>query len=90
MMRLRAQAGIYLVAWFDTDKWDPEDGRRHRTPKVTIEEAKGRLHSQAAALPEGFIVRPIILECYVPASIRTKPRAKGSKPSRRRRSDVRR
>jgi hypothetical protein len=33
MIRLRAQAGIYLVAWFDTDKWDPEDGRRHRTPK---------------------------------------------------------
>lgn len=28
MIRLRAQAGIFLVGWFETDKWDPKDGRR--------------------------------------------------------------
>jgi hypothetical protein len=27
MIWLRAQAGIYLVGWFDTAQWDPKDGR---------------------------------------------------------------
>jgi hypothetical protein len=66
MIRLHAQAGIYLVGWFDTEKWDPEDSRRNRVPKVQIDEVRARLKQQAAALPEGFIVRPVILECRVP------------------------
>jgi hypothetical protein len=66
MIRLRAQAGIYLVGWFDTEKWDPEDSRRGRVPKITMVEAKQRLDRQAAALPEGFVVRPVVLECHVP------------------------
>jgi len=68
MIPLRAQAGIYLVAWFDADKWDPEDSRRDRVPKIAIDDAKARLDRQAAALPEGFVVRPVILECHVPST----------------------
>ena len=30
-------AGIYLVGWFDTEKWEPEDSRRGRVPKIPIE-----------------------------------------------------
>ncbi|WGR72950.1 MULTISPECIES: hypothetical protein [unclassified Bradyrhizobium] len=31
MIRLRAQAGIFLVGWFETDKWDPKEaGPRRR------------------------------------------------------------
>ena len=66
MIPLRAQAGIYLVGWFDTEKWDPEDSRRDRVPKIPIDEVKPQLDRQAAALPDGFIVRPMILECHVP------------------------
>jgi hypothetical protein len=66
MVRLRAEAGIYLVGWFDTEKWDPGDGRRDRAPKISIDEAKAQLDDQADALPSGFLVRPVILECRVP------------------------
>jgi hypothetical protein len=66
MTRLRTQVGIYLVGWFDVEKWDPDDRRRGRVPKITVGEAKARLDHQAAALPDGFIVRPVILECHVP------------------------
>jgi hypothetical protein len=66
MIRLRVQAGIYLVGWFDKEKWDPEDSRRNRVPKIPIGQAKAQLDRQAAVLPDGFIVRPVILECHVP------------------------
>jgi hypothetical protein len=68
MIRLQAQVGVYLVGWFDITKWDTEDGRRRRVPKMPVEDAKERLDAQAAALPEGFVVQPVILECHVPAS----------------------
>jgi len=80
MIRLRAPVGIYLVGWFDAGKWDPEDNRRSRVPKITIEEVKGRLDAQAASLPAGFIVQPVILECHVPESPRAAARAKGVAP----------
>ena len=63
---LRAQAGIYLVGWFDTDKWDPEDSRLNSVPKTSISEAKAQLDRQANALSDGFVVRTVILECRVP------------------------
>ncbi len=66
MIPLRAQVGIYLVGWFDTDKWDSEDGRRNQTPKEPIADVQTLLEQQAATLPEGFIVRPVIIECFVP------------------------
>ena len=66
MLRLPAQAGIYLVGWFDTAKWDPEDGRRDRVPKMPIAEVRAQLDRQSAALPEGFMVRTVILECQAP------------------------
>jgi hypothetical protein len=84
---LRAQVGIYLVSWFDTDKWDEEDTRRDRVPRMTIEDAIGQLEAQAGALPDGFIVRPVVLECHVPAGKGAALRAKGPRASSRRRKD---
>jgi hypothetical protein len=55
-----------LVGWFDTEKWEPEDRRRGRVPKISIREAKAQLDRQAAELPEGFVVHPVVLECHVP------------------------
>ncbi len=66
MIPLHAQTGIYLVGWFDTDKWDPDDGRRDRVPKMPIDKATAELDRQAAALPEGFIVRPLVLKVLSP------------------------
>jgi hypothetical protein len=66
MVRLQAQAGVYLVGWFQTDKWDKKDRRRSRVPKMTIEEAAQKLEHQASELPEGFVVHPMIVECRVP------------------------
>jgi hypothetical protein len=86
MIRLRAQAGIYLVGWFESAKWDTEDGRRDRVPKITIEDAKRQLNAQGAALPEGFVVRPVVLECHVPGSSGTALRRKVVARSGRRRT----
>lgn len=66
MVPLCAQVGIYLVGWFDTDKWDPKDSRRDRVPKMSISEAKARLRRRADALPDSFVVRTVILECRIP------------------------
>jgi hypothetical protein len=66
MIPFRAQVGIYLVGWFETDKWDPEDNRRKRVRKLPIRDVQAQLDQQSAALPQGFTVRPIILECLVP------------------------
>ena len=87
MIPLRAQVGIYLVGWFDTDKWDNSDSRRDRVPKITIADARGRLEAQAAALPDGFIVRPVVFECHVPKGKRAVPPSQATdfKPSDRRR-----
>jgi hypothetical protein len=64
MIPLRAQAGIYLVGWFDSEKWDQDDNRRERASKISIDEVRAQLDRQSAALPDGFIVRPVILECH--------------------------
>jgi hypothetical protein len=45
---------------------DAEDSRRDRVPKMPIDETKAQLDRQAAELPEGFVVRPVVLECHVP------------------------
>ena len=85
MIPLRAEAGIYLVGWFDTEKWDPEDSRRDRVPSITIDEAKARLGNQAAAIPQGFLIRPVVFECRVPKNIKAgRARQKSSNRSQAR------
>jgi hypothetical protein len=66
MIPLRAQVGIYLVGWFDKAEWDTKDSRRSRVPKIPISRVQAQLDQQAEVLPEGFIVRPVIVECQSP------------------------
>jgi hypothetical protein len=66
MVRLHAPVGIYLVGWFDKLKWDPEDYRRRRSPNCTLREARDRLDAQAAAIPAGFVVRSVVVDCHAP------------------------
>lgn len=67
IVRLRAQAGVYLIGWFEADKWDPTDGRRKTVPKMSVDNVRAKLESQAANLPEGIIVRPVVIACRTPA-----------------------
>jgi len=66
MIRLRSPVGIYLVGWFDKAKWDSKDDRRRRTPDCTLQEVQERLDAQAAAIPAGFLVRSIVIDCHAP------------------------
>lgn len=66
MVRLAAPAGVYLVGWFDKAKWDAGDGRRARTPDLTLAEAQSTLDAQAAAQPAAFTVQAVVLDCHAP------------------------
>jgi hypothetical protein len=66
MLKIRAPVGIYLVGWFDKAKWDPKDRRRRLAPDCTLQEAQARLDAQAAAIPAGFMVRSVVVDCYAP------------------------
>lgn len=67
MVRLRSQTGIYLVGWFETDKWDTTDYRRGKVPKMSVPDVKAELEKQAARLPDGIIVHPVVIECRAPS-----------------------
>lgn len=64
LVRLRAPVGIYLVGWFDKDKWDAADGRKAATPNATIHHVQTQLDAQADAIPAGFLVRAFVLDCH--------------------------
>jgi hypothetical protein len=65
MVRLQATVGVYLVGWFDRKKWDPEDSRLRNVPDCTLLEAQVRLDKQAGAVPAGFIVKAVVLDCHM-------------------------
>jgi hypothetical protein len=66
MVRLGAPVGIFLVGWFDTAKWDLTDSRRDRIPRDAVENVRRRLDQQAAAVPEGFSVRAVVIGIAAP------------------------
>jgi hypothetical protein len=66
MVTLRAPIGIYLVGWFDKAKWDIADHRRKQAPNMTLQEAQSRLDKEAAEIPEGYLVRAVVMDCHAP------------------------
>jgi hypothetical protein len=64
LVRLAAPAGVYLVGWFDKQRWDPRDSRRTRTPNLSYIDAQAEFDIQAAAQPPAFIVRAVVLDCH--------------------------
>jgi hypothetical protein len=68
MVNLRAPVGIYLVGWFNKTLWDTTDSRRGRVSDTPIAEVRNRLDQQAAAAPEGFQVRAIVLDIRAPGT----------------------
>ncbi|MGC2302283.1 MAG: hypothetical protein WA447_03100, partial [Candidatus Binatus sp.] len=56
--------GIFLVAWFDPQRWDPADYRRDRVPKWTLEEAREFFRTQAETNSgPDRLVRAFVLDC---------------------------
>ncbi|MGK9232209.1 hypothetical protein KXS07_10455 [Inquilinus limosus] len=66
LTRLGAPVGIYLVGWFDKPKWDKSDSRRAKSPPWDAAEAQQQLDAVAAALPAGFDIRAVVLDCHAP------------------------
>jgi hypothetical protein len=66
LVPLGAPIGIYLVGWFDKPRWDQSDRRRAKAPDMSIGVAQSQLDAQAAALPEGFTIRAVVLDCHLP------------------------
>jgi len=58
----RCQYGLYLIGWFNCEKWDKSDTRKQSAPKISLEEARQKFNLQAAELSqEGVQVRAYVL-----------------------------
>jgi hypothetical protein len=68
MVDLRAPVGIYLVGWFDNAQWDNTDYRLGQVPKATITEVQVQLDQQAAAAPDAFRARAVVLAIRAPGT----------------------
>jgi len=57
--------GIYLIGWFNCDKWnDPKDSRHKKTSKLSLEQAQDKFAKQAQELSSktSFRVNSIVLD----------------------------
>jgi hypothetical protein len=58
----RCQYGLYLIGWFNCEKWDKSDTRKQSAPKYSLEEARQKFNEQAAELSQqGVQVRAYVL-----------------------------
>ena len=57
--------GLYLVGWFDKPKWDDTDHRKAKSPD-DIREVQRRLSDQASAVPGGYLVDAVVIDCHAP------------------------
>ena len=59
----RCQHGLYLVGWFNCDKWDTEDQRRRAAPDNSLDEARELFDKQAAELSDQDLkIRAFVLD----------------------------
>ncbi len=65
MRDIGTRHGLYIVAWFDSSTWDPEDPRRARAARwPTRANLLQELKASAADLrAEGIEVIPVVLDC---------------------------
>jgi hypothetical protein len=86
----RASHGIYLVGWYDSVAWDPDDRRRGAARRVgSVAELQDRLDGRARTLTRnGLDVRSIVLDVTLGADpiLRPAPRRRpkaGARSQRR-------
>jgi hypothetical protein len=60
----QCRTGLYVVAWFHSDAWDPVDKRK--PSKLTLDEVKNKLTDQARQLSrDGMTVRSFVLDASI-------------------------
>jgi hypothetical protein len=59
------QNGLYLIGWFNCDAWDSQDYRKHRAPRMSIEDAQRLFDHQAATLSQQVTVKSLILNAAI-------------------------
>ena len=57
--------GVYLVCWFNCDRWNTGDYRRRRAPTYSLEEARERFQKQATALVQAGPIHNLSLRSVV-------------------------
>ena len=57
----QCRVGLYLIGWFNCDKWDQKDYRCKDSPKYSMGEAKIHFESQATNL----CTEDILLKSYI-------------------------
>jgi hypothetical protein len=59
----RTDHGLYVVGWYNCDKWDPGDWKNKQAPRYDKNEARRRLDARAAELSQGGkVVRAVVLD----------------------------
>jgi hypothetical protein len=62
----RCRVGLYLIGWFNCDKWDQTDNRYKDSPKYGLSEAKVQFENQAANLcTEDILLRSYVLNLSI-------------------------
>jgi hypothetical protein len=58
--------GLYLVGWFNSDKWDDGDYRKKQVPKLTVEEAQIKFEAQALELSkQGKLIKAFVINASI-------------------------
>jgi len=57
------QHGLYLIGWFNCDKWDDSDYKKLQTPKMCINEAQKKFEVQAAKVSQGGLrIKALVID----------------------------
>jgi hypothetical protein len=64
MATIGAETGVYVVFWFDPQKWDPSDNRRKSSTFTSAEEAQQALSAQAAQVSaeRGVQIKAVVFD----------------------------
>jgi hypothetical protein len=57
--------GIYLVGWFNCDRWDDGDYRKHHAPSYSLMDARERFQNQAKAVVQAGRIPKLALRSVV-------------------------
>ena len=59
----RCEHGLYLVGWFNCNKWDDNDYKKRDSPQCGIEEAQKQFDAQAAELSQGGVrIKALVID----------------------------
>lgn len=63
MEKNHCDTGIYLVGWFNCEKWTSQDGRQKKSPKLAIDDFRKQIEDQASDLSmAGKTIKAIVVD----------------------------